>query len=231
MVNQQRQSQQPVLVLAPLFWGTLVWPLSEICDDDLEIKYHLQVGPESGVRWQHIFNPDHWDAIPCKAHWSSESGVSLQVHDSQERLAKFALRSASRLTFADLVTLSVHVNCVERADKLSRYELLSALARHFSDESPSYVEEVLSCASTKPDLIDSKADAGMVQVILENMEADEKSSFQEIEKRSKKLLQETAQSKWRAIFEEKMQLQKASGWLESFFSSCLLVCLISLRTL
>ena len=73
------------------------------------------------------------------------------------------------------------------------------------------------CLSTKPDF-DSNKDAGKMKLILANMESDEKSSFQEIEKKSKNLLQEKAQSKRRAIFEKKMQLQRPSGWLESFLS-------------
>ena len=133
-------------------------------------------GPDSKCQWKFLFQPQLWESWSHSPEWSAEHGLVLSLK-VREPFVKNCLRFSSKFGFDALANLAEFLD-LERARRLSRQELLTALASVLSRGDEEFIQLVL--ASDSKVSKHSQEPHQLSWCLLENFDDDEKADFKHV---------------------------------------------------
>ena len=196
VISDRENDDRCLVVLSPLKWATLCWPL--VWDVD---KWWLCGEAGTSSQWVFLMD-DNWTAHPVQFQW--DNGVCLKPCGDEENIVKNALRHSRTMTFNDLLTVA-HVKGLERPQRFSRKDLLTHLSQLFGSEP--FIEELGSDAKIAKGNDDN---LGLMGCIFENMDKSEQKDFDGIETKLRKSKDQEIKKRWADWTAEKKAEVKAS---------------------
>ena len=191
------------IVVSNLKWALLVWPMTLFDDGSLKLTRR------GSLEWYFTTRIDqHESAIPSPI--LTETGISVSA-DTWEHSAKTMLRNHSlEMTFADLVFVAGSLLGINDPHKLSRRDLVEALALLLGDAD--FAKQVLSNEETKkkkklddPTADDSCSEDSLAELLLDNMDAADADDFKELKKRVNNKRNLNKKRKWAQWKQEDME--------------------------
>ena len=198
------EDERPFFVLAHHKWATLTWPL-EACGEDTSLVQFAS-GPDSKCQWKFLFQPQLWESWSHSPEWSAEHGLVLSLK-VREPFVKNCLRFSSKFGFDALANLAEFLD-LERARRLSRQELLTALASLLSRGDEEFIQLVL--ASDSKISKHSQEPHQLSWCLLENFDDDEKADFKHVKDNLEKLQKSSLAGRWKELLAARTEEKRAN---------------------
>lgn len=187
------------MVVANLRWGLLVWPVV------FQQNGLMQLRPDSALEWYFTTKNDQEESAFVSSPLLADCGVSVRLI-AWENPVKTMLRSFSdTLTFNDLVLVAKTVFNMASPQKLSRVNLVKALAEEVGDAE--FVQQVLANENKKTRKTTPEGDGEnedeefdsddeLAELLLDQMDGAEADDFQDLKKRVNSRHVEAKKRKW-----------------------------------